>query len=49
MDKKEQASLLHDVAEFCKELRPVEEVCHVEHEEAEKLRGLLKYESALTV
>jgi hypothetical protein len=46
LDKEEQASLLHDVAEFCKELRPVE-VCHVEHEEAEKLRGLFKHESAL--
>ena len=31
MDKSERTQLLHDVEEFCKELRPIEEVCYVEH------------------
>jgi len=31
LDKGEQESFLHDVDEFCKELRPIEEVCYVEH------------------
>ncbi len=42
MDKDEQASLLHDVAEFCKELRPVEEVCYVEHTFNEQLIPLCR-------
>jgi alkylation response protein AidB-like acyl-CoA dehydrogenase len=31
LDKEERASLLHDVEEFCNELRPIEEVNYVEH------------------
>ena len=42
MDKEEQASLLHDVVEFCKELRPVEEVCYVEHTFNEQLIPLCR-------
>ena len=42
MDKEEQASLLRDVAEFCKELRPVEEVCYIEHTFNEQLIPLCR-------
>jgi alkylation response protein AidB-like acyl-CoA dehydrogenase len=42
LNKEEQASLLHDVAEFCKELRPVEEVCYVEHTFNEQLIPLCR-------
>jgi len=42
LDKEEQVSLLHDVAEFCKELRPVEEVCYVEHTFNEQLIPLCR-------
>lgn len=31
MDVGDRDSFFHDVAEFCKELRPIEEVCYVEH------------------
>ena len=31
MNASERQSFLHDVDEFCKELRPIEEVCYVEH------------------
>ncbi len=31
MDKADRDSFFHDVNEFCKELRPIEEVCYIEH------------------
>jgi alkylation response protein AidB-like acyl-CoA dehydrogenase len=31
LDRRERQSFLKDVDEFCKELRPIEEVCYVEH------------------
>ncbi|HXZ90609.1 MAG TPA: acyl-CoA dehydrogenase family protein, partial [Candidatus Dormibacteraeota bacterium] len=49
MDKEEQTSLLHDVAEFCKELRPVEEVCYVEHTFNEQLIPLCRKYSLLGI
>ena len=42
MDKEEQTALLHDVTDFCKELRPVEEVCYVEHTFNEQLIPLCR-------
>jgi alkylation response protein AidB-like acyl-CoA dehydrogenase len=42
LEKEERASLLHDVAEFCDELRPVEEVCYVEHTFNEQLIPLCR-------
>jgi alkylation response protein AidB-like acyl-CoA dehydrogenase len=42
LDKEEQASLLHDVNVFCKELRPIEEVCYVEHTFNEQLIPLCR-------
>jgi alkylation response protein AidB-like acyl-CoA dehydrogenase len=42
LPKEEQELLLHDVDEFCKELRPVEEVCYVEHHFNDQLVPLCK-------
>ncbi len=42
LDKAERESFLHDVHEFCKELRPVEEVCYVEHTFNDQLIPLAK-------
>jgi len=42
LDKEEQTALLHDVTDFCKELRPVEEVCYVEHTFNEQLIPLCR-------
>ena len=42
LDKPERENLLQDVNEFCKELRPVEEVCYVEHKFNDQLIPLAK-------
>ncbi len=42
LEKAERASFLHDVDEFCKELRPIEEVCYVEHTFNEQLIPLAR-------
>jgi len=42
LDREEQTALLHDVTDFCKELRPVEEVCYVEHTFNEQLIPLCR-------
>jgi len=42
LDKQEQNSFLRDVDEFCKELRPIEEVCYVEHTFNDQLIPLCK-------
>ena len=42
MDKQERKSFLSDVDEFCKELRPIEEVCYVEHRFNDQLIPLCK-------
>ena len=49
MDKEEQASLLHDVTEFCKEVRPVEEVCYAEHTFNEQLIPLCRKHNLLGI
>lgn len=49
MEEGEQASLLHDVHEFCKELRPIEEVCYVEHTFNEQLIPLCRKYSLLGI
>jgi hypothetical protein len=49
VDKEERAKFLHDVDEFCQELRPIEEVCYVEHafndQRYPKQSGQMKTES----
>lgn len=42
LDRAERESFLHDVDEFCKELRPIEEVCYVEHTFNEQLIPLAR-------
>jgi len=42
LDKQERKSFLSDVDEFCKELRPIEEVCYVEHRFNDQLIPLCK-------
>ena len=42
MEKEERISFLRDVDEFCKELRPIEEVCYVEHTFNDQLIPLCK-------
>lgn len=42
LDKGQRESFLHDVDEFCKELRPVEELCYVEHTFNDQLIPLCK-------
>jgi hypothetical protein len=42
MDRDERTEFLHDVDEFCKELRPIEEVCYVEHSFNDQLIPLAK-------
>jgi alkylation response protein AidB-like acyl-CoA dehydrogenase len=42
MDRSERTEFLHDVDAFCMELRPIEEVCYVEHTFNEQLIPLCK-------
>ena len=42
MDRSERTEFLHDVDTFCMELRPIEEVCYVEHTFNEQLIPLCK-------
>jgi alkylation response protein AidB-like acyl-CoA dehydrogenase len=42
MEKQERDLFLHDVDEFCKELRPIEEVCYVEHSYNDQLIPLCR-------
>ncbi|HYB67823.1 MAG TPA: acyl-CoA dehydrogenase family protein, partial [Candidatus Acidoferrales bacterium] len=42
MKKEEQDSFFQDVNEFCKELRPIEEVCYIEHKFNDQLIPLCK-------
>jgi alkylation response protein AidB-like acyl-CoA dehydrogenase len=49
LDKEEQASFLHDVDEFCNELRPIEEVCYIEHAFNDQLIPLCKKYSLLGI
>lgn len=42
MDRSERTEFLHDVDAFCVELRPIEEVCYVEHTFNEQLIPLCK-------
>ena len=42
LEKEERISFLRDVDEFCKELRPIEEVCYVEHTFNDQLIPLCK-------
>lgn len=42
LNKSERESFLHDVDEFCRELRPIEELCYVEHNFNDQLIPLCK-------
>jgi alkylation response protein AidB-like acyl-CoA dehydrogenase len=47
MDLAERKQLLHDVDAFCKELRPIEELCYVEHRFNDQLLPLAKKHNIL--
>lgn len=49
MEKDERVSLLHDVHEFCEELRPIEELCYVEHVFNDQLIPLCKKHGLLGI
>lgn len=40
MEKEERDAFFHDVNEFCRELRPIEEVCYIEHKFNDQLVSL---------
>src|SRR5436190_11605647 len=42
MDQREREQLLRDVDAFCEELRPIEEVCYVEHRFNDQVLPLAK-------
>ena len=49
MEKSSRDQFLRDVDEFCKELRPVEEICYVEHKFNDQLVALCRKHNLLGI
>jgi alkylation response protein AidB-like acyl-CoA dehydrogenase len=49
MEDEAQGSLIQDVNEFCKELRPIEEVCYIEHSFNDQLIPLCRKHNLLGI